>query len=111
MAIVKSIPTNRYINGNLVKNSESTVVSESEYTTNGEYTIVVKSVEHCKLILDHANTTHCVIKALTDVTLIPIEGLIDEEWDDIELSKGACVELKHILHNWYILSSDGLKGS
>jgi len=111
MEIVKSVPIDRYVNGNLVKNSESTVVSENEYTTSGEYTIVVKSVDHCKLILDHSNTTHCVVKALTNVTLKPIEGLIDEEWDDIEISKGACVELKYILHNWYILSSDGLKGS
>jgi hypothetical protein len=111
MAVVKSIPINRYVNGRVINNSESVVVSEKEYTTSGEYTVIIKSVDHCELFLDHNTTIHCVIKALTNVTLKPLEGLIDEEWDDIELTKGACVELKYILHNWYILSSDGLKGS
>jgi hypothetical protein len=109
MAVVKSIPINRYVNGLLINSSESVVVSEREYKTDGEYSIVVKSIDRCKLILDHNTTTHCVIKALTNVELVPLEGLIDEEWTDIELSKGACVEVKYILHNWYILSSDGLK--
>ena len=111
MPIVKSVPVKKYIDGKTISVSENTVVSEPNYQTDGEYVIVVESVEHCNLILDHKTTTHLVIKALTNVTLSPIEGKIDKEWDDIEISKGACVELKYILHNWYILSSDGLKMS
>lgn len=111
MAVIKSIPILKYFDGKTKSVSESSIVSESNYTTDGEYTIIVKDIDHCNLKLDHTNTTHCVIKALTNVTVSPISGSIDEDWDDIELTKGACIEVKYILHNWYILSSDGLKGS
>jgi hypothetical protein len=111
MPIVKSVPVKKYVNGQTVLVSEHTVVSEPEYKSDGEYVIVVETIDHCNLILDHTTTSHLVVKALTNVTLSPMEGQIDREWDDIEISKGACVELKYILHNWYILSSDGLKNS
>lgn len=111
MAIVKSIPIKKDFNGKDIEVSDSVVVSEKNYTTSGEYCIVVKSVDHCDLILDSSNTNHVVVKALTNVTVSSVDGLIDEEWDDISLSKGACVEFRFIIHNWYILSSDGLKGS
>lgn len=111
MAIVKSVPVQRIINGEIINGSESSIVSEPFYTTSGEYTIVVKSVENCNLTLDSSNTDHVVVKALTNVTVIPFSGKIDEEYDNVFLQKGACVEFKFILHNWYILSSDGLKNS
>jgi hypothetical protein len=111
MAIIKSIPIKKEFNGELVEVSDSVVVSEENYTTSGEYCIVIKSVDHCNLKLDSSNTNHVVVKALTNVTVSSIDGLIDEEWDDIELTTGACVEFRFIIHNWYILSSDGLKGS
>lgn len=111
MSIVKSIPVKRIINGEVIDGSESSIVSEKTYKTNGEYTIVVKSVDSCDLILDSTNTDHVVIKALTNVNIFPSVGKIDEEFDNVLLQKGACVEFKFILHNWYILSSDGLKGS
>ena len=37
--------------------------------------------------------------------------LIDEEFNEVELNKGSCVEFKFIGDFWYILSSDGLKNS
>lgn len=55
------------------------------------------------------NTDHIRIKSFANALLIPDMGLIDEEYEKISLSKGACVELKLIMGNWYILSSDGLK--
>jgi hypothetical protein len=36
---------------------------------------------------------------------------IDDLYDEIELSSGACVELRYIIDKWYIMSSDGLKNS
>jgi hypothetical protein len=45
------------------------------------------------------------------VTIKTTNGLIDEEYDEIVTSKGACVELRFIGGNWYIMSSDGLKNS
>lgn len=109
MSVIKSIPIKKFYDGETLIVSEHSVVSESEYKTQGEYVIVVESVDRCNLILDHNTTKHVVVKALTDVTIVPLEGKIDREWDDIQISKGACVELKYIIHNWYILSSDGLK--
>jgi hypothetical protein len=37
--------------------------------------------------------------------------LIDEEFEEVELSNGSCVEFKFVGDFWYILSSDGLKNS
>ena len=43
--------------------------------------------------------------------LVKSNELIDEEFNEVELSKGSCVEFMHIGTFWYILSSDGLKDS
>jgi hypothetical protein len=60
--------------------------------------------------LNHNNTDHVVVKSLTNV-LVFSENLIDEEFNEVELDKGSCVEFKYINGFWYILSSDGLKNS
>jgi hypothetical protein len=36
-------------------------------------------------------------------------GRIDEDWDEIHIGRGACVEFQNIQGIWYVLSSDGLK--
>ena len=36
---------------------------------------------------------------------------IDDEYDEILIDKGACVEFAYCAGGWYILSSDGLKQS
>jgi hypothetical protein len=46
---------------------------------------------------------------MTKTLIIPDINSIDEEWDEIALDKGSCVEFIFINQNWYILSSDGLK--
>ena len=33
----------------------------------------------------------------------------NEEFNEVELNKGSCVEFKKIGDYWYVLSSDGLK--
>jgi hypothetical protein len=110
MAVFKSIPSQRIINGNIIETSESAVVTNSEYTTNGEYVIVTKGIDLCVLNLNEQTTDHVVIKSLTN-TIVKSNQLIDEEFNEVELSKGSCVEFKHIGNFWYILSSDGLKNS
>jgi hypothetical protein len=80
-----------------------------EYRTNGEEFILVKDVENCKIIIDQNTTEHIVIKTLTKVLIIPMIGLIDEQYDEIFIDKGAAVEFFRIEGNWYIISSDGLK--
>ena len=84
-------------------------VTTQEHRTNGEEFILVKGVDNCKIILDQSNTEHIVIKALTKVLIVPFMGLIDEQYDEIFIDKGACVELFRVDGNWLIISSDGLK--
>ena len=109
MSIIKSIPKEKIINGTSVRTSEYSVVSEIEYKTNGEYAIIITGVSNCKLKLDSTTTDRVKIKAMTNVLILPDINSIDEEWDEITLEKGACVEFVFINKNWYILSSDGLK--
>ena len=111
MPILKSVPSKRIINGELVESSELTIVSEEFYETNGEDTIIVKSVKTGVIKLNSKNTDHVTIKALTNVLVMPDVGKIDEEFDEVDFDKGACVEFRYGLGNWYILSSDGIKQS
>jgi len=109
MAILKTIPVKKVINGIEVRTSESAVISEKTYTTNGEYSIIVRGIEQCELFLNSSTTDRVKIKAMTKVLITPDVGKIDEEWDEIDLDKGSCIELVCVNRNWYILSSDGLK--
>ena len=108
MAIFRSIPSKRIINGHEVETSESAIVTNESYTTNGEYALIIKGVENCTIYLDSTTTDHIVIKSLTNV-LVKSNELIDEEFNEVELTKGSCVEFMFIGSFWYILSSDGLK--
>ena len=87
----------------------SRIISNTVYKTDGEYFLVIKDVENCRLVLDSATTNHIRIKALTKVLISPLIGKIDEEYDEIFIDKGACVEFLQIEGSWYIVSSDGLK--
>jgi hypothetical protein len=110
MPVFRSIPSLRVINGTPIETSDSAVVINQDYETNGEYVIIYKGDENHKLTLNHNNTDHVVVKSLTNV-LVFSENLIDEEFNEVELDKGSCVEFKYINGFWYILSSDGLKNS
>jgi len=110
MPIFKSLPIIKIINGKEIKTSEAVVVIDTTYKTNGESVVVVKEVDACNLFLDSNTTDHVVVKALTNV-IVSANQMIDEEFDEIELGKGACVEFRKIGDFWYILSSDGLKNS
>jgi hypothetical protein len=111
MPIIKSIPTQKRVNGFIVNVSETAIVTEKEYSTTGESCIILKGVQDSTLILDSTTTEHTVIKCLTHVTIKPSIGKIDEEYDEIVADKGACIEFRFVEKNWYVLSSDGLKMS
>ena len=111
MSIIKSLPTQKRINGVLVTVSDVSIVSETEYRTSGENCVIVKGVPQSVVILDSKTTEHTVVKCLTNVTIKPNIGKIDEEYDEIIADKGACIEFRFCEGNWYILSSDGLKQS
>lgn len=111
MAIVRTVPSRRIINGNVIETSEVSIVSELDYFTNGEECIIVKGVAQSVIILDSRTTDHIVIKSMTHLTIRPDNGKIDEEYDEIILDKFASVEFRYVGGAWYVLSSDGLKGS
>jgi hypothetical protein len=105
----KYVGDKRY--NSLSQNSKTkiSVISSPEYRTKGEDIILVKNVPTCRIVLDTTTTSNIVIKALTKVTITPLINKIDEEYDELFIDKGACVELYNIDNNWYIFSSDGLK--
>lgn len=110
MAIFKSTPVTKIINGVTIKTSESTLLSNSVYKTNGESAIIVKDLKSCRIELDSITTENITIKALCDV-LVVADYSIDDEYDEIQLNSGASVELRFLRDGWYIMSSDGLKNS
>lgn len=109
MPIQRSIPSQRIIAGEFINTSEITFVSNPSYSTNGEALIVTKESENIEIILDSSTTDHIIVKALTNTKIKPIWGLIDEEYSEINIGKGACVELYFSFGNWYVVSSDGIK--
>ena len=111
MAILRTIPSTRVINGQFIETSEMALISEREYNTNGEECIIVKNVPNSTIILDSKTTDHIVVKAMTKVTIKPDVGKIDEDYDELIADKYSCVEFRFCSGNWYILSSDGLKQS
>ena len=111
MGIIRNKPLERYVNGNLISTSEIAIISDKEFRTKGESFLICKDIDNCKITLDHSTTDHITIKALTKVLLLPSIGKIDEEFDEVLIDKGSCVEFVYTSGNWYIMSSDGLKQS
>ena len=101
----------RVIGQEVLLTSQVCMISDETYTTEGESVIITKELELIEVILNHKNTDHVIVKALTNTKIKPIEGLIDEEYSEINIEKGACVELYYAFGVWYIVSSDGLKQS
>ena len=88
---------------------ETVIVSDEIYKTNGENLLIIKDVSQSKVKLDSTTTDKIKIKTLTNCTIIPDIGRIDEDWDEIYIGRGACVELQFVNGIWYILSSDSIK--
>ena len=87
------------------------ITSEETYVTQKETLLIVKDVEYSEVTLNSSVNTKITIKSLTSVLIKSDIGLIDGEWDELLLEKGACVQFQFVEGDWYILSSDGLKMS
>jgi hypothetical protein len=85
------------------------IINTPTYTTNGEYLLIVKDVDSCVITLDNSTTESVKIKVLTKTNIVVNDSLIDNQYDEIEIDNGACVELEFFDGNWYIISSDGMK--
>ena len=101
----------RVIGQEVLLTSQVCMISDETYTTEGESVVITKELELIEVILNHKNTDHVIVKALTNTKIKPIEGLIDEEYSEINIEKGACVELYYAFGSWFVVSSDGLKQS
>ena len=113
MGIIRNKPIRKTVfRGNRSVNLDTfdtIIISDELYKTNGENLLIVREVNQSKIKLDSTTTDRIKIKTLTNCTIIPDLGRIDEEWDEISVGKGACVELQNVNGVWYILSSDGIK--
>lgn len=113
MSIIKGKPLRKTVlRGNrsiYVDTHETLIVSDNFYSTNGEELIIVRDVDFCKLKLDSGTTEKITIKTLTNLIIVPDINRIDDDWDEIELKRGACVTFQFVSGTWYILSSDGIK--
>jgi hypothetical protein len=100
-----------YVEPTSTETDNVTKVVGYDYTTNGEYLIVVSS--DCKILLDSSSDTKVKIKSLANVVISPDKGLIDNKWSSISLDGDSCVELVFVkdLEYWVVVSSDGLKDS
>jgi hypothetical protein len=100
----------------IYRTKDSAVIKKANYVTETEKVLIVLPYENqgendkVKITLNHSITQHIVIKAMTDCIIYSPQSF-DLEYDEMELSKFASIELKNIANNWYILSSDGMKNS
>lgn len=93
--------------GQKILNLKKIVDQPVYWVTNEDFILVKNSVE--KVILDNQVTNEIIIKALSPVVVTCSKNKIDEEYDEIFLDKGSCVQLLKLNNIWYIVSSDGLK--
>lgn len=91
------------------KNEQEVKIVEEDYQTNGEDLLIVKGdTEHIKL---SNQENQIIIKSIKHCKITPIEGLIDEQYEEIQVDPKSCITLQQIEGNWYVLSSDGLKNT
>ena len=92
-----------------IETYDTCVVSENSYITRGEELLIIRDVDYCLVTLDSSTTEKITIKTLVDLAIIPDVNKIDDDWDEIKLKRGACIQFQFVSGVWYILSSDGIK--
>jgi hypothetical protein len=95
----------------IILEPEPSSTEQNIYQTLDENFILVTENFNGEIILNNATTEHIVVKCLGYVIIKPLKNKIDNEYDEIELGKGSCVEFLLVEDRWYIISSDGLKQS
>jgi len=106
--IVK-IQTQKVVHHEVKSKTSAKIISTENYITGEENLVVVKDVKNCNLILNSEVNNKITIKSLTNVTIKPDKNLIDEEWEEMLVERGACVQFFFVGDSWYIISSDGIK--
>lgn len=103
------IQTQKVIHHQDDKKNFSIVISDPTYTTGVESLIVVANVDNCEITLNSSENDKITVKSLTNVIIKPDLGLVDQEWEELTIEKGACVQFQFVENHWYIISSDGIK--
>jgi hypothetical protein len=85
------------------------VPHEKTQKLNKELLLVIRDSENFEVVLDSTNYSYVVVKSLIKTIIKPDVGLIDEEWEELLLEKGSCVQFQFVEDVWLILSSDGIK--
>lgn len=69
--------------------------------------------EDTTFVLNHTKTKNYIVKSLANCNIEPDTGLIDREWESLEMLPESCVEFRFYepLSTWMIVSSDGVKES
>jgi hypothetical protein len=93
----------------IIEEPKTKVVSQEYYSTNGETLLIIRDVEKTTIELNSSTTEKIIIKTLTSCIIIPDQNRIDEDWDQLDIERGACVQFQFVDGVWYILSSDGIK--
>ena len=75
-----------------------------------EFVVLTKDMTYT---LNSDKAKKYIIKSLANCTIEPDKGLIDVEWDSLEMLPESCVEFRFYepLSSWVIVSSDGIKES
>jgi hypothetical protein len=71
MAVIKTIPVRKFINGQQIETSEISLVSELDYRTNGEDCCIIRGIAQSYVTLDSRTTDHVTVKAMTHLTIRP----------------------------------------
>ena len=106
----------KYTNNSLYSETPKTKVEEKikvireNYTTENTRYIITKD-NPITITLDNTKSNRFYIKSMTNTILMPRIGLIDENWDELQMGPQSSVEVLFSENNWYVLSSDGLKDS
>jgi hypothetical protein len=85
------------------------IPQEKTHKLNKELLIVVRDSENSEIILNSKEHSYVTVKSLIKTVIKPDVGLIDEEWEELLLEKGSCVQFQFVEDVWLILSSDGIK--
>ena len=86
------------------------IIITENYTTKTTRYIIAKK-DDITITLDDTNFKRFYIKSMAEINVVPTKGLIDEEWEEINMGPQSSIELIAHDGNWYVLSSDGLKNS
>jgi hypothetical protein len=93
----------------IIEEPKTKVVSQEYYSTNGETLLIIRDIEKSTIELNSSTTEKIIIKTLTSCIIVPDQNRIDEDWDQLDIERGACVQFQFVDGIWYILSSDGIK--